>query len=153
MRSLIFRVYSTGRFCSVRYILFRVFGCCQTLCPSLYVYCAVVVFLYFCLDSFTLFVCKGAHRVTDLAKFPVRIFKDEAPMPLPTVGPLSIFPMSFHFSRALIARCVAFRSFSLCLPWLSQQARPHQRACLVLGVFGCALMALTVVIHLFGAKE
>ena len=81
---------------------FGVFGCCQTRCPSLYVYCAVVVFLYFCLDYFTLFVCKGAHRVTDLAKCPVRISEDEAPTLLPVVGPLFIPPLLFHLSRALL---------------------------------------------------
>ena len=42
------------------------------------------------------------HRVTDLEKFPVRISKDEAPMPLPVVGPLFILPLSFHLSRALL---------------------------------------------------
>ena len=42
------------------------------------------------------------HRVTDLERFPVRISKDEAPTPLPVVGPLFISPMSFHLSRALL---------------------------------------------------
>ena len=40
----------------------------------------------------------GVHRVTYLDKFPVRISKDEALTPLPIVGPLFIFPMSFHLS-------------------------------------------------------
>ena len=42
------------------------------------------------------------HRVTDFEKFPVRISKDEAPTPLPVVGPLFISPLSFHLSRALL---------------------------------------------------
>ena len=42
------------------------------------------------------------HRVTDLERFPVRISKDEAPTPLPVVGPLFISPLSFHLSRALL---------------------------------------------------
>ena len=32
----------------------------------------------------------------------VRISKDEAPTPLPVVGPLLISPLSFHLSRALL---------------------------------------------------
>ena len=47
-------------------------------------------------------VCRGVHRVTDLENFPVRISKDEALMPLPVAGPLFIFPLSFHLSRALL---------------------------------------------------
>ena len=47
-------------------------------------------------------VCRGVHRVTELEKIPVWISKDEAPMPLPVVGPLFISPMSFHLSRALL---------------------------------------------------
>ena len=31
-------------------------------------------------------VCRGVHRVTYLEKNPVRIFKDEAPTPLPQFG-------------------------------------------------------------------
>ena len=52
------------------------------------------------------------HRVTDLERFPVRISKDEAPMPLPVVGPLFISPLSFHLSRALLGawRFGLFRS-------------------------------------------
>ena len=46
--------------------------------------------------------CRGVHRVTDLEKFPVRISKDEAPTPLPVIGPLFISPLSFHLSRALL---------------------------------------------------
>ena len=42
------------------------------------------------------------HRVTDLERFPVRISKDEAPTPLPVVGPLFISPLLFHLSRALL---------------------------------------------------
>ena len=42
------------------------------------------------------------HRVTDLERFPVRISKDEAPTPLPVVGPMFISPLSFHLSRALL---------------------------------------------------
>ena len=41
-------------------------------------------------------------RVTDLEKFPVWISKDEAPTPLPVVGPLFISLLSFHLSRALL---------------------------------------------------
>ena len=47
------------------------------------------------------------HRVTDLERFPVRISKDEAP---------NVSSWAFvipSFSR--LVRCVAFRSFSLCL--------------------------------------
>ena len=53
-----------------------------------------------------------AHRVTDLERFPVRISKDEAPTPLPVVGPLFISPLSFHLSRALLGawRFGIFRS-------------------------------------------
>ena len=52
------------------------------------------------------------HRVTDLERFPVRISKDEAPTPLPVVGPLFISPLSFHLSRALLGawRFSLFRS-------------------------------------------
>ena len=45
---------------------------------------------------------RGVHRVTDFEKIPVRISKDEAPMPLPVVGPLFISLLSFHLSRALL---------------------------------------------------
>ena len=47
-------------------------------------------------------VCRGVHRVTGLEKCPVRISKDEAPTPLPVVGPLFISPLSFRLSRALL---------------------------------------------------
>ena len=40
--------------------------------------------------------------VPEFEKCPVRISKDEAPTPLPVVGPLFISPMSFHLSRALL---------------------------------------------------
>ena len=72
------------------------------------------------------------HRVTDLERFPVRISKDEAPTPLPVVGPLFISPLSFHLSRALLGawRFGLFRSVYS----FSQQARPHQGNCLLLGV-------------------
>ena len=48
--------------------------------------------------------CKMAssHTVTDLEKIPVRISKDEAPMPLSVVGPLFISSLLFHLSRALL---------------------------------------------------
>ena len=41
--------------------------------------------------------CKiaSSHRVTDLEKIPVRISKDEAPMPLSVVGPLFISSLLF----------------------------------------------------------
>ena len=76
------------------------------------------------------------HRVTDFEKFPVQNSKDEAPTPLPVVGPLFISPLSFHLSRAFLGawrfglfRCVyssfhnrldlirepACLSFSICL--------------------------------------
>ena len=43
------------------------------------------------------------------------------------------FPLVISSFLSLV-RCVAFRSFSLCVLELSQQARPHQGACLLLGV-------------------
>ena len=43
------------------------------------------------------------------------------------------FPLVIPSFSSLV-RCVAFRSFSFCLLQLSQQARPHQGACLLLGV-------------------
>ena len=48
--------------------------------------------------------CKMAssHRVTDLEQIPVRISKDEAPTPLPVVGPLFISLLLFHLSRVLL---------------------------------------------------
>ena len=78
------------------------------------------------------------HRVTDLERFPVRISKDEAPTPLPVVGPLFISPLSFHLSRALLGawrfglfRCV-YSSFHNRLNLIRE---PHQGACLL--SFGC----------------
>ena len=44
----------------------------------------------------------SSHRVTDLEKIPVRISKDEAPMPLSVVGPLFISSLLFYLSRALL---------------------------------------------------
>ena len=54
----------------------------------------------------------SSHRVTDLEKNPVRISKDEAPMPLSVVGPLFISSLLFHLSRALLSvlRFSLFRS-------------------------------------------
>ena len=54
----------------------------------------------------------SSHRVTDLEKNPVRISKDEAPMPLSVVGPLFISSSLFHLSRALLGawRFRPFRS-------------------------------------------
>ena len=77
-------------------------------------------------------VCRGVHRVTDLEKIPAQISKDEALTPLPVVGPLFISPFSFHLSCALLDtwRFGLFR----CFLQLSQQARPHQGTCLLLGV-------------------
>ena len=79
--------------------------------------------------------CKIAsnQRVTNFEKFPVQISKDEAPVPLSLVGSLFISSLLFHLSRALLGAW----HFSLfrCLLWLSQQAGPHQGACLLLGVF------------------
>ena len=86
------------------------------------------------------------HRVTDLEKFAVRISKAEALTPLPVVGPLFISPLSFPLSRAL-SRCVAFQSFSLCLLELSQQARPHKGACLLLGVLFSQFICVCFIIH------
>ena len=43
----------------------------------------------------------SSHRVTDLEKIPVRISKDETPMPLSVVGPLFISSL-FHLSGALL---------------------------------------------------
>ena len=58
--------------------------------------------------------CKTArsHRETDLETIPVRIAKDEAPMPLSVVGPLFISSLLFHLSRALLGawRFSLFRS-------------------------------------------
>ena len=77
--------------------------------------------------------CKMAssHRVTDLEKILVRIAKDEAPTPLSVVGPLFISSLLFHLFLTLLgAWCFSlFRSVQL-----SQQTRPHQGACLLLGV-------------------
>ena len=53
----------------------------------------------------------SSHKVTDLEKIPVRISKDEAPMPV--VEPL------FISSFSNLVRCVAFQSFSFCLLQLS----------------------------------
>ena len=47
-------------------------------------------------------VCRGVHRLIDLEQFPVRISKDEAPTPLPVVGPLFISLLLFHLSRVLL---------------------------------------------------
>ena len=44
----------------------------------------------------------SSHRVTDLGKNPVRISKDETLTPLSVVGPLFIFSLLFHLSRALL---------------------------------------------------
>ena len=44
---------------------------------------------------------------------------------------LCLFPPCYFSS---LARCVAFQSFSFCLLQFSQQARPHQGACLLLSV-------------------
>ena len=68
------------------------------------------------------------HRVTDLQRIPVRISKDQAPTQLSVVGPL------FISSFSSLVRYVAFQSFSFCLLCFSQQAGPHQGACLLLGV-------------------
>ena len=48
------------------------------------------------------------------------------------LGLCLVTPCYFIFSS--LVRCVAFQSFSFCLLQLSQQARPHQGACLLLGV-------------------
>ena len=53
----------------------------------------------------------SSHRVTDLEKNPVRISKDEAPMPLSVVGPLCISSLLFHLSRALLRAGVSFFLF------------------------------------------
>ena len=54
----------------------------------------------------------SSHRVTDLEKIPVRISKDEAPMPLSVVGPLFISSLLFYLSRAWLGawRFNLFRS-------------------------------------------
>ena len=54
----------------------------------------------------------SSHRVTDLEIIPVRISKDEAPMPLSVVGPLFISSFLFHLSRTLLGawRFSLFRS-------------------------------------------
>ena len=74
------------------------------------------------------------HRVTDLEEIPVRISKDEAPTPLSVVGPFLFYFLLVIPSFSSLVRCVAFQSFLFCLLQLSQQARPHQGACLLLGV-------------------
>ena len=87
--------------------------------------------------------CKMAssHRITDLEKIPVQIS-------LSVLAQLFISSLLFHLSRTLlgvyfllvissfsnVVRCVAFQSFLFCLLELSQQARLHQGACLLLGV-------------------
>ena len=90
----------------------------------------------------------SSHRITDLEKIPVRISKDEAPTPLSVLAPLFVSFLLFHLSRTLlgvyfllvissflnVVRCMAFQSFLFCLLELSQLARPHQGACLLLGV-------------------
>ena len=45
-------------------------------------------------------VCRGRYRVTDLEKIIVWISKDEAPMPLPAVGPLLVSTLLFHLLGA-----------------------------------------------------
>ena len=54
----------------------------------------------------------SSHRVTDGEEIPVQISKDEAPTPFSVVGPLFIFSLLFHFSRALLGawRFSLFRS-------------------------------------------
>ena len=66
-----------------------------------------------------------------LGKNSVRISKDEAPTLLSVAGPLFISSLLFPLSRALLGawRFSLFRSVQL-----SQQAGPHQGACLLLGV-------------------
>ena len=87
--------------------------------------------------------CKMAssHRITDLEKIPVQIS-------LSVLAHLFISSLLFHLSRTLlgvyfllvissfsnVVRCVAFQSFLFCLLELSQLSRPHQGACLLLGV-------------------
>ena len=80
------------------------------------------------------------HRVTDLEKIPVRISKDEAPRPLPVVGPLFISPLSFQLSRALLGawrfglfRCV-YSSFHNRLDLIREPAfyRVFFRVCFII---------------------
>ena len=74
--------------------------------------------------------CKMAssHRVTDLEKNPVRISKNEAPMPLSVVGPLFISSLLFHLSRTLLGawRFSLFRSVYLAFTkgWTSSGSLP-----------------------------
>ena len=75
----------------------------------------------------------SSHRVTDLEKIPVRISKDEAPTAIVSSWAVVYFLLVIS-SFSNLVRCVAFRSFSFSLLQLSQQARPHQGACLLLGV-------------------
>ena len=73
-------------------------------------------------------MASSSHRETDLQTIPVRISKDEAPTQLSVVGAFVYFLLVISsFSNRV--RCVAFRSFSCCLLWLSQQG-----AYLLLGV-------------------
>ena len=76
----------------------------------------------------------SSHRVTDRENIPVRISKDEAPTPLSVVGPLIVYFLVVISSFSNLVICVAVQSFSFCLLKLSQQARPRQGACLLLGV-------------------
>ena len=74
----------------------------------------------------------SSHRVTDLEKNPVRISKDEVPMPLSVAGPLFISSLLFHLSQALLGAW----GFSL---FRSVYSSFHNRldlqgACLLLGV-------------------
>ena len=66
-------------------------------------------------------------QVTDSERFPVRISR------IANSWAFVYFPLVIPSFSSLV-RCVAFRSFSFCLLQLSQQARPHQGACLLLGV-------------------
>ena len=74
------------------------------------------------------------HKVTDFEKFPVRISKNEAGSDAIVSSWAFVYFLLVMSSFSSLFRCVAFQSFSFFLFQLSQQARPQQGACLLLGV-------------------
>ena len=82
----------------------------------------------------------SSHRVTDLEKNPVRISKNEAPMPLSVVGPLFISSLLFHLSRALLGAChfSVFILFMLAFTtgWTSSGSLPFI-VCFIFQIYPC----------------
>ena len=64
---------------------------------------------------FILFVIK--HICLPVCLCPIRISKDEAPTPLPAVGPSFISPLLFHLSRALLVHCYFCLFRCVCQSW------------------------------------